>query len=106
MRTRNLIFGSGRSVVAGTEFVFPMLVGCGVQELMIGSIHVDEHGLGQTSFLGQAHAIDRQAWNTSTLLQVSIELVSSSQIVPHARALIKVQSHLERHIVSHKTTSI
>ena len=39
------MFGSGKLDIAGVEFVFPMLVGCSVQELMTGLIRVDDHQL-------------------------------------------------------------
>ena len=97
MRTRNLIFGSGRSDVAGTEFVFPMLVGCGVQESMIGLIRVDDHMRpSHLPFLAEVMPLITEHRNLLPLALTSSFL--ALQITPHARALTTVPSPLECHI--------
>ena len=51
MRTRKLILGSWRSDVAGTEFWFPMLVGCGCKSRW--SVILGFDWRNQPSFSGQ-----------------------------------------------------
>ena len=80
MRTRNSILGSWRSDVAGTEFWFPMLVGCGCKSRW--SVILGFDWRNQPSFLGQGSESEMaDLFSLSALCDIASSFTPASSLI-------------------------